>query len=355
MGLFQAVLDAIFYQDDLIAGQRVTRLQTSIDEGETASMEVESTNGFGRWVDGGTVSRVLVNGEIIESQSRTVTKFLTLTRGVAGTVTPAMHLGGSLVYDASGNMSALDHVRRGILVEHAIGEDLNIIGANLGLRRCPGLDDDTWREIIQAVAYLPKQTLDAFSRALTALLGAGAFTVYERTSTSPYQVFVELVAVLSDELRGTFVLNGGERQVTTGLNTVETTYDINNVIGVYEDNILTRRGFRDGYTNYFLPGGTSLLNVITLGTSPGAAGTAVIVDYGAFTAHYLAPDETVRDDADFYAYLTTQLLCPSIVIAKCSPVAETTSLTTRSVLMTRRFAGSSPPEVVTWIPCASVM
>ena len=33
-----------------------------------------------------------------------------------------------------------------------------------------------------------------------------------------------------------------------------------------------------------------------MGTSPGAAGTAVIVDYGAFAAHYLAADETVVQD-----------------------------------------------------------
>jgi len=66
-------------------------------------------------------------------------------------------------------------------------------------------------------------------------------------------------------------------------------------------------GYRDGFTNYFTAG-SFLGNTITLGSSPGGAGTAVIVDYGAFTAHYLADDETIRDDEDFYAYLTDPVL-----------------------------------------------
>lgn len=304
MGLFQAVLDAIFYQDDLLAGQRVTRLTAPVVDTETSTMEVEATNGFGVWTDGGTVSRVLVGGELIESSSRTLVAFNGLTRGIGDTKIPARHEISSLVYDASKNMSALDRIWRGIMVDYAIGDDLDVIGSNLGLARCPGLDDDTWREVIKAVAYLPKQTLDAFERALTALLGAGNFNVYERTSTSPYQVFVEIVASLSNEIRGTFYLNGGEPQLTTGANTVDTDYDVNNVIGVYDDTTLTRRGYREGLTNYFDPGGSFVNNTITLGTSPGAGGTAVIVDYGAFTGHYLAPNETERDDQDFYAYLS---------------------------------------------------
>ena len=49
-------------------------------------------------------------------------------------------------------------------------------------------------------------------------------------------------------------------------------------------------------------------STITLGTSPGAGGTPVIVDYTAFSAHYLAENETTLHDADFYAYLADPLL-----------------------------------------------
>jgi len=309
MGLFQAVLDAIFYQDDLLAGQRVTRLTAPLLEAEVGTMAVEATNGFGVWKDGGTIGRVLVGGELIEAATRTLVSFDTLTRGVASSKVIARHEISSLVYDAAGNMSAFDHVRRGILVDFAIGEDLDTIGANLGLARCPGVDDETWREVIKAVAYLPKQTLDAFERALTALLGAGGFNVYERTSTSAYQVFVEIVAALATEIRGTFYLNGGEPQLTTGANTVDVDYDINGVLGVYDDTTLTRRGYREGLTNYYDPGGSFVTKTVTMGTSPGGASTPVIVDYGAFTGHYLAPDETERDAGDdFYAYLSDPTL-----------------------------------------------
>lgn len=307
MGLFQAIIEAIFYQDDLIAGQRVTRLTSPLLETETGSMSVESTNGFGKWVDGTDISRVLINGEIIEAATRTTTTLDTLTRGVRFTDPPPVHAEGSLVFDLSENRSAYDRTRRGFVVDFAIGEDLDIIGSNLGLTRCPGVDDDTWREIIKAVAYLPKQTLDAFSQALTALLGPGNFNVREDLISSPYQVFVEIVVAIATTLKGRFILNGGEPQPTTGANTVDTTYPITHVLGVYDDTPLTRRGFRAGLTNYATTntfGGST----ITLDVSPGAAGTPVIVDYGAFEAHYLADDETIVDDGDFYAYLSDPFL-----------------------------------------------
>lgn len=301
MGLFSSVLEAIFGQDERLVGRRVTRLEAPLLETETATMTVEATNGFGRWKDGTTESRVLVGGELIHSMSRTGSTFDTLTRGVDDTRTPRLHYPGTLVFDASDNKSAFDHLRRGLFVEYATGEDLDVIGSNLGLHRCPGMTDDVWREVIKAVAYLPKTTLDAFHQALTALLGSG-FTVRENLIESPYQVFVEVATALSNSLRGKFFLNGGEAALTVGLNTVDVIHDVNQVLGVYDDTVLTRRGFREGFTNY-ATSNTFVGNSITLDVSPGPIGTKVIVDYGAFTAHFLATDETVREDEDFYAYL----------------------------------------------------
>lgn len=309
-GLFSAILDAIHHEDERIGGQRVTRLTANVTKGETSTINVESTNGFGEYEDGENDALLLIGGELIQASGRTTTTFTGLTRGTDGT-DPIAHPEGRLVYDLSQNASAIDHVRRGFLVNFAIGEDLDVIGSNLGLTKCPDLDDDTWREIIKTVAYLPKNVLRAYYKALEALVGTGNFNVSTDIVSHPFQVFVEVAVALATSLEGRFFINGGEQQETTGTNTVDTDYDINHVLGVYDDTLSTRRGFRDGLTNYFT-GGSFAGNTITLGSSPGGAGTKVIVDYGAFEAHYLADDETVRHDEDFYAYLTDPL-----VTARC--------------------------------------
>jgi len=307
--LLQAMLDAIHKEDDRVGGQAVTRLTALVAEDETICIEVESTIGFGEYTDGTESARILINGEIIEAITRNRTTpfgFGKLTRGALGT-TAQLHHEGSLVFDLSRNTSAIDHVRRGILVNFALGADLDVIGRNLGLIKCAGLGDEAWRRIIKAIAYLPKQTIDAFQRALFALFDDDAlFSISERIISDPWKVFVEITIALSTSIRGRFVLNGGEPQLTTGASSVDTGYAINHVLGVYDDTVLTRRGFRDGFTNYATTD-TFAGSTITLDSSPGGAGTAVIVDYGAFAAHYLALDETVRDAVDVWAYLSDPL------------------------------------------------
>jgi hypothetical protein len=312
VGLFKAVLDAVLGSDDQIAGQRFTRLSSPLAEGETADMFVESTLGFGEETDGTSDARLLVGGEIVAATGRTAAdpfKFTGLTRGEEAT-TDKLHPVGEVVWDLSQNATALDRVRRGILVRTAVGEDLDVVGRNLGLRKCPGITESEWREIIKAVAYVPKQTLDAMDRALTALLGSGNYAIKELPS-DPWKVFVEALVALSTSVRGRFLLNGGEAQLTTGALTVDTTYDVigtsgvDGVFGVYDDTPMARRGYRSG-TNYSTTS-TFAGKTITLDASPGAAGTPVLVDYTAFQAHYLAADETIRDDGDRYAYLADPL------------------------------------------------
>ena len=317
-GLLRAVLDAIMGEDDRIAGRAVTRLTADLPADDVIGALVESTIGFGEWVDsaaGGTPgnARFLVNGEVILAdtrRSRYPFQFTTLTRAASNTTAKA-HKAGSLVLNLAANTSALDVLRRGFFVSTALGSDLDVVGRNIGMHRCPGLTTEAYRRVIKAVAYLPKSTAHAFKETLTALFGNDtSFTIRERTTSQPFVVFVEIDIELSTDIRGRFLLNGGEPALTTGLNTVDTAYAINHVIGVYADTPLARRGFRDGLTNYLNPGGTFLGSTITMGTSPGAAGTAVIVDYGAFAAHYLAADETVVQDvgqADRWAYLSDPL------------------------------------------------
>jgi hypothetical protein len=339
-GALRAALDAIFKEDDRIGGRAVTRLTAALPADDVSGVLVESTIGFGEWVDheidpaGAGSARLLINGEIITAatrRSRYPFQFETLTRAVSNTEAK-LHPAGSIVYDLSHNTSAIDHLRRGFLVEYAIGEDLEIIARNLGLHRCPGMSQETLRRVIKAVAYLPKQTVHAFREALTALLDSSNFTIIERTTTDPFVVYVEIGIELSTDIRGRFFLNGGEPQLTTGLNTVDVDYAVNHVIGVYDDTPLTRRGFREGLTNYLNPGGSFLGQTITLGTSPGAAGTAVIVDYGAFDAHYLALNETIRQDigqGDHWAYLADPLFAARCLLDQIRAAGVQVRLSTR--------------------------
>ena len=297
----QAAFDAIFKEDDRIGGRAVTRLTADLPDNDTSGMLVLSTIGFGehvdREIDPGQAgnARLLVGGELITAstrRSRYPFQFTTLARGVSGT-TPTAHPAGTLVFDVSGNVSALDLLRRGLLVDTALGDDLHVIARNLGLHQCPGMTQEQLRSVIKGVAYLPKQPLDAFRQALTALLGAGNFTVTERTSTTPFTVYVEIVVPLATDIRGRFILNGGEQAKTTGLTTLSTLYppmgpSPSGVLGVYLHTKLAMRGFRSGMTNYYAGGGSYVGHTITLAASPGPAGTQVIVDYAQHQAHSLS-------------------------------------------------------------------
>lgn len=315
-GMMKAVVDAIAGQDELIAGQRITQITTPLLAADT-EVNVISTIGFGENRDGWGDAKFIIDGEIIYASGRTDTTFTGLSRGLENTEIPAVHVVDLLAYDWARNSTALDLVRRGFLVAYAIGEDLNVIGRNLGMKKCSGWIDSIWRNVIEDVTYLAKQPITAFHVALEAVFDPGDFKVVERLITHPYTVFIFVTLPLANNLRGQFFLNGGERQDSTGLLEVQTTNSINDVLlvpgpgslgvfGVYEDTPLVRRGVREGATNYF-PGGSFVGNTITLGSSPGPIGTPVIIDYNAFAAHYVPDPESVVDDEDFFPYFSDNL------------------------------------------------
>lgn len=302
--LWKAMIDAMLGQTERLAGQAITELTTPLAVDEAATMNVASTIRFGVETDDTTIAVLLVGGEIILATGRTLTSFTTLSRGYR-TTTPRLHPPGTLVYDLTRNRTALDLVRRGFFVRTARLEDLDVIGRNLGLHKCPGLDEETWRALIQVMAYLPNQPIDSFKRVLDVFPGIGNYEVYEEPITDPNVVFVDVRIPTASDLRGRFFLNGGEPQLANGAGTqVTTTYAINAVLGVFDDDDDTRRGNREGRTNY-APSGTFVGSTITLDV-PVAPNAPLIVDYGAFTAHYLATDETERypADGDFFPYLS---------------------------------------------------
>jgi len=313
-GLFRALLDAIHGSDNQIGGSALTRLRLPLLAGD-AIIAVDATFTFGEMVDGAGDGRVVIGGEIIGFTGRTVDTFTGLTRGLESSAITDQYPPHTVVFDWAANSSALDLVRRGISVNYAIGVDLDVIARNLGLRKCFPFTDAQWRAYIKAVAYLPKQTLDAFRIALEAIYGVGNFAVYERLVSDPYIVCVEVEGTAPvDALAGKFILNSGELHVTTGAGlTVTTDHAIVTspvdpagtlgVFGVWLDTPLARMGVRDGATNLFT-GGSYLGSVITLGVNPGI-GIAVIVDYNGHPAHYLAPNDAFRNDGtDFPPYLS---------------------------------------------------
>jgi hypothetical protein len=301
-GLLKALLDAIYGEDNNLGGQAFTRLTAPLVAGGIAFMEVESSIDFGEDNDGLADGRFLIGNEIITATGRTDTSFTNLTRAVDATVDKT-HPIGTIVLDFARNSSVLDLIWRGFLVNYAVGADLDVVGRNLGVVKCIGMDDATWREVIRTVAYLPKTTVDAFAQSLTALYGAGNFEVWPDL-VNPYRMRVFVPSPLDsgdNSLRGRFLLNGGEKQDTTDALEVDATYPISQVLGVYDDTPLARMGVRDGLTNYATTN-TFAGSTITLDASPGAAGTSVIVDYGAFQAHFLGTkgDQLIEGIAGLY-------------------------------------------------------
>jgi len=346
MGLLSAILDAVFGEIDQAGGRAAARLTAPLTVSETGTMSVDSTLRFGEDVDGAAVARLLINGEIITATGRTAVApftFTGLTRGVDGTVAIG-HPTGGIILDLARNSSAVDHVRRGLFVDTAQGADLDVIGRNLGLYKCPGVDQETWRRLIKVLAYLPKNTIDAFERVLEALV-PGGYDILEMLITDPYTLFVavEVTLVTGDPegVRGRFFLTGGHVELTTQLDEVDVFYNgapvqLRTVNGVYMDTLSARRGARTG-TNFFAGGGsfTPGANTITLGSSPGAIGTSMVIDYTGYGAddtiayHHLAVDETVRNVNDYPPYLYDPLRAVRCVLDQIRPVGTRIDVSTR--------------------------
>lgn len=214
MGLLQALIDAVHGEDNRIAGGALSLLSSAISE-SAASIPVETTIGFGEFSgDGAGDALFAVGDEVVYATGRTLSSFTGCSRGARNTAA-AVHGQGARVVDLARNTSALDLVRRGLLVSTAVGGDLDVVGRNLGLHRCPGLSQEQWRAEIKAVAYLPKQPVAALRAALDAVF-PGQYDLYERLATRPSTVFVRIDIPAARSLRGRFFLNGGEPQVVTG-------------------------------------------------------------------------------------------------------------------------------------------
>ena len=180
----------------------------------------------------GGEGKIGIGGVVYRYASRTDTSLEGITHVKGGVLTAGLKISHpieSTVIDLSQSQSAIDLVRRAMLVDYAEGEDLNAIGRNLGVNRLPFLgEDDTFRDIVKALAYNPRGTIFGLELALAALVGEGNFEIYEDLINFPCTVFIRLLgaAVTSDTSAGKTYLTGPELQPPTS----DTTFAIDHSI-----------------------------------------------------------------------------------------------------------------------------
>lgn len=195
-----------------LASSMSTNPVTSIVE---TSLAVETTLG---WPDSG---KLVVEGVVYEYASRTdyPPSFdeLTHTQGNGSVIgLKKDHTEQATVTDLSSSRSAIELVKRALLVEYAEGEDLNAIGRNMGVLRYPFLEsDDVFRAIVKALAYNPKGTMFGLELALTAMVGEGNFVITEDLINYPNTVFITLLGgpFTSDSFEGKAYLAESEYQL----------------------------------------------------------------------------------------------------------------------------------------------
>ncbi len=192
-GILEATLDAIGEEDAEIGGQRFTRLVAAVSQGDTVFF-VENANSWP------TSGKVAVNSIVYRYSSRTAQSLIGITYIEGGTINGARqdHRIQSIVLDISGEFSAIDQVRRALFVNTAEGEDLSVVGRNLGVERLPFLSsDEQFRNVIKALAYNPKGTVYGLELALDAIVGAGNYEISERLITDPNTVFIKLLGAVA--------------------------------------------------------------------------------------------------------------------------------------------------------------
>ena len=151
------------------------------------------------------------------------------TQGARGVATDVDEL--TEIVDYTRNYSAFDQYYRSFVVDHADGQDLDMVGRNVGVPRNPALASDLlYRRLVQAIAYAPRGTIYAMELALEALLGAGNFEIFENlTDGSPLQepcdVFFRRITDNTLKAQGKTFIEGEEiRQIasSTSITTADT-------------------------------------------------------------------------------------------------------------------------------------
>jgi hypothetical protein len=199
----------------------------AIPSGTSQSSKARRTLPVESVLDWDEEGRAGIDGVLYRYDSRTDTELQGITHLRGGVLTVGVkkvHNVEAPVMDLNRNRSAIELLRRAMLVAYAEGDDLNAIGRNLGVNRNPFLaSDDIFRQIVQAVAYNPKGTVFGLELALDAILGPGNYEIVEDLITDPCTVFIRFLgATLTEEISaGKAFLTGPEYQPPTSNTTIE--------------------------------------------------------------------------------------------------------------------------------------
>lgn len=198
MGWLAGVLGAIGEADNKIGGYRVTRLMDPVDVGE----DVFPVEDVYEWLDAG---RVAIDGVVYSYTNKGPGRLSGITHLFHGDVVRGarkLHSRDAAVLDLGNPYNAVQKLRRSFLVDYAEEEDLNTIGRNLGVFRYPYLPlDDTYREIVKALAYNPRGTLYGIRLALDAMVGEGNYELIEDLIRHPCTVYIKLASGLLVEAK----------------------------------------------------------------------------------------------------------------------------------------------------------
>jgi len=125
------------------------------------------------------------------------------------------------ITEASKSYSALDHLRRALLVEYATEEELDRVARNLAVVRPVGMSDAVFREVIKVLAFLPKGTIFGLELLLDAIFPGGGWTIYEDLINENNTVYIMLpVMEPGQDLEGRTFISSEESQAAASTTTV---------------------------------------------------------------------------------------------------------------------------------------
>lgn len=277
-----------------LTGNLIVRTTAAAVAGAT-TISVESTD---RWASSG---RVVAAGVVYTYASLTTTTLVGLAQ-LDGTPGLADDLKvRSVVMEWGRQTTDMDKLRGSFVTRLADGVELDTLGRNYGLDRPRGVSDATWRALLETMIYLDAQTMWACEKVLTALLGAGNYTVYERLEEYPFTVFVELATAVGAVSTGRAFLVGGDAQTRTSATTVDVDYPPVVVYGVYDATDPFREG--ENYANQVLTG---------LATSSAAPDR---VSSGAFVAGDVGSPLLWRDGSGEHWTIATYVSATEVAVS----------------------------------------
>ena len=111
------------------------------------------------------------------------------------------------VIDWGRNASRLDMLRRATMVDYAESSDLVRIARNHAVPRLRGFTDDTFREVIKAIAYTYRGTIYAMEILLETLFPDQDWAIYEDRVNHPSEIFFTIPGQIGSNPLGRGYLN----------------------------------------------------------------------------------------------------------------------------------------------------